>query len=351
MSFLPFITVVMPVRNEERFIASTLGELQDQDYPADRCEFLVCDGMSDDRTREIVADLAAADPRIKLLDNPARRSSAGRNVGFRSGRGDVMVVVDGHVHIGRRDYLRQLAGHFERSGAHCLGRPQPLLPTRPGGFSEAVAMSRASRLGHSPSSFIYSGYEGYAPAASMGAAYRREVFDLIGYVDEGFDACEDLEFNTRLDAAGLRCWTSGDLTDWYYARDSVGALFRQMHRYGFGRYKYLRRHRHALSASQLAPPAMALGVTSLPALAVVAPPLFVTGVTVTLLYALIIVAGSVLLARRTTWRHLGRYIVIFPAIHLGLGFGFLASVLRGGRIRQPHPAADADPTTDTEVSS
>lgn len=327
-----FISVVMPVRNEDRFIAATLGELLAQDYPADRCEILVCDGMSDDRTREIVAGLAAADPRVVLVDNPGRRSSSGRNAGFRRARGDLVVVVDGHVHIGRTDFLAKLAHHAGKSGADCLGRPQPLLPTGPGGFSEALALSRASRLGHSPSSFIFSDAEGWAPAASMGAAYRRHVFDRIGYVDESFDACEDLEFNTRLDAAGLRCWTSPDLTVSYYARDSAGALFRQMHRYGFGRYKYLRRHPHTLSAAQLAPPALVLGLASLPLLALAWWPLFLLGAAVTLLYALAIVSGSVALARRTTWRHIGRYLVIFPAIHLGLGAGFLASVLRRGRM-------------------
>lgn len=341
-----FISVVMPVRNEERFIAATIGELLDQDYPVDRYEILVCDGMSDDGTRDIVRGLAAADGRVVLVDNPGRRSSAGRNVGFRRARGDLVVVVDGHVHIGRRDFLAKLAMHAETSGADCLGRPQPLLPVSTGGFSEAVALSRASRLGHSPSSFIFSDAEGWAPAASMGAAYRRRVFDRIGFVDESFDACEDLEFNTRLDAAGLRCWTSPDLTVSYFARESAGALFRQMHRYGFGRYKYLRRHPHTLSAAQLAPPALVLGLMSLPLLALVWQPLFLVGLATTLLYILVVAGGSVALARRTTWRHVGRYLVIFPAIHLGLGAGFLASVLRRGRMRRHGRTEDG-----TEVPS
>ena len=90
---IDFITVVMPVRNEERFIAETLTQLLEQDYPPDRYEILVADGMSDDSTRSIVRELAAKHPQIRLLDNPGMRSSAGRNVGFQSGRGDIFPFV------------------------------------------------------------------------------------------------------------------------------------------------------------------------------------------------------------------------------------------------------------------
>jgi len=95
----PFITVVMPVYNEGRFIEQTLRQLLAQEYPADRYEILVADGMSTDTTREMVRTLANEYPQIKLLDNPKRKSSAGRNVGFQNGRGEYFLVVDGHCYI------------------------------------------------------------------------------------------------------------------------------------------------------------------------------------------------------------------------------------------------------------
>jgi len=331
---LPKISVVMPVLNEQRFIGTTIDELLDQDYPRHLVEILVCDGGSTDDTRRIVEDLARDDSRIVLLDNPKRRSSSGRNVGFRAATGDLVVVVDGHVKIGRTDYFRSLARCLDASNADCLGRPQPLIPSEGKPVSEAICLLRSSRLGHSPSSFIYSGYEGFAPAASMGAAYTPRVFRLIGYVDEDFDACEDLDFNTRIDHAGLRCYTSPDLKVSYYARTTLRALFLQMYRYGFGRYKYMRKHPRAISISQLAPPFLTLcTIATLPLFYL---DRFVGGGALLLVstYWLIVLTASMDLARRTTWSHFFRFLVIFPTVHYGLGLGWISSLLRCGQVNR-----------------
>ncbi len=320
----PLVTIVIPVRNEEKFLADVLDELLAQDYPADRMEILVCDGRSTDGTRRIVADFASRDPRVRLIDNPGIRSSAGRNAGFRAGRGEIFLVVDGHVRIGRRDLLRNITDAFHQTGADCLGRPQPLLP-RPGRpWSQAIVHARTSRLGHSPSSLIFSDYEGWAPAASNGAAYRAHVFDIVGYVDEDLDACEDLDFNTRIDEAGLRCWTSPRFAIGYYARDSVPALFRQMWRYGLGRFRFLLRHPARLDPATLAPPLLVLLLAATPVVAAWIPGLLPLVLLPAGAWLLTILAASLVLAVRTGWRHFPRYLVIFPAIHLGLGLGFLA---------------------------
>ena len=198
MTDFPFITVVMPVRNEARFIADTLGQLRGQDYPKDRFEILVADGMSDDGTRDIVAGIAKEDDRVRLLDNPKMHSSAGRNVGFTAGLGDFFVVVDGHCYIPSSSMLKNAVRLFQETGADCLGRPQPLTPPDIGAFQQAVALARASRIGHGGGSLIYSDFEGYAIPDSNGAAYSRNCIESVGFVDESFDACEDVEYNLRV---------------------------------------------------------------------------------------------------------------------------------------------------------
>ncbi|MCP3981353.1 MAG: glycosyltransferase family 2 protein [bacterium] len=327
----PRLTVVLPVRNEERFIADTLAQLQRQEFPRDDVEFLVCDGYSDDRTREIVRELAAADPRIRLLDNPGRRSSAGRNVGFRAARGEFVLVIDGHVQIPDGRLLANVVRRFDASGADCLGRPQPLIAEPGQPWAEAIVLARAGRLGHSPESFIYSDYEGFASAASMGAAYRRSVFDRIGYVDESFDACEDLEFNTRVDAAGLRCFTATDLTVRYYARNSPRALFKQLFRYGFGRYRYLRRHPRRTSPGQLVPAALVAGFAALPLLIWLLPPIGWIDLGLVSLYLLAVFASAAAALRHGVGAAL-RMLVVIPTIHFATGIGFLSSMLRGARL-------------------
>lgn len=327
------LSVVVPIYNEERFIADTLHQLLDQDFPPERVEILVCDGGSTDRTCSLVQEIAARDRRVRLLHNPLRRSSAGRNTGFRAATGEMVLVIDGHVRIDNRRLFTAVERCFRTSGAAVLARPQPLLPSAPGTWSEAIAAARDSRLGHSPDSTIFGAREGFVPAASSGAAYRREVFDLVGYVDEEFDACEDLEFNTRCDLAGLRCFTSPDLSVGYYARTSPGGLFRQMHRYGFGRFRYITRHPSRLTLAQILPAGLILGWAVLPGAFFLFRPLFWLGLALTGLYAATVLAFSAWLAQRSRWSHFPRFLVLFPAIHLGLGTGFLSSLLRGGRLR------------------
>jgi len=86
----PFITIVMPVRNEARFIKHTLNQLVTQDYPPDRYEIIVADGESSDETRSLVTTISQKHPQVLLKDNPGRWPSSGRNVGFKNGQGIIL---------------------------------------------------------------------------------------------------------------------------------------------------------------------------------------------------------------------------------------------------------------------
>ena len=320
------VSVVIPVRNEEAFVGDVLAQLLAQDYPVECLEILVCDGRSTDRTRDVVSGVASRDERVILLDNPRRRSSSARNVGIRASRGEIVLVIDGHVQIPDTRLLRRIVDTFRETGADCLGRPQPLIP-QGNPWSVAISRARASLLGHGPSSLIYSDYEGFAPAASMGAAYRRHVFDQIGMIDESFDACEDLEFNTRLDRAGLRCFTSPSLTVRYYARDSLTGLFRQLFRYGAGRWRYVSRFPSAFGPGLLCPLAV-LGALLILPFSRILPAALAWCVWAGLSsYALAVVAWSVSLSVRGTWSAFSRYLIIFPTIHAAAALGFLAGLL------------------------
>src|SRR5689334_18831953 len=196
----PFVTVIVPVRNEEPFLEGTLRALLAQRYAPDRFEVIVADGQSHDDTVGIVRRLQDEFANLHLVYNPRRLSSAARNLGVRHARGDYVLVVDGHCELRSRDYLRQLAEVFERHGVESVGRPQPLDVGGATAVQRAIALARASRLGHNPGSFIYAAEGGFVPPQSVAVAYRRDVFGRVGYFDEAFDACEDVEFNHRLHA-------------------------------------------------------------------------------------------------------------------------------------------------------
>ena len=267
----PFVTVIVPTLNEEKHVSQTLEGLLEQDYPGDRYEILVADGGSTDRTVELVASLREKRPQIRLVSNEGRLSSSARNVAFRSGRGDFFVVVDAHCRVENRRLLADMVETFEETGAFALGRPQPLLPSGDGAIGRAIVLARSSALGHSLHSDIYSDEQQSGSIVSTGAMYRREVLDYVDPVDERFDACEDVEFNYRIEKAGLETHFSPRLAVHYFGRPTVRGLFRQMFRYGRGRCRFLRKHPEAASSETFVPPAFAAAVLLSPLAAAVAP--------------------------------------------------------------------------------
>jgi succinoglycan biosynthesis protein ExoA len=319
-----FVSVVLPVRNEGRFIRHTLEQLVSQDYPVARYEVLVADGQSTDETRAIVQRISSAHPNVTLIDNPKRWSSAGRNAGVRVARGDVVVLVDGHCELNNTRYLADVADAFARSGADCVGRPQPLDVPGAGCWQRAVAAARASWLGHHPDSFIYSSREGFVKPQSVAVAYRRSVFSQVGLFDESFDACEDVDFNHRLDKAGLRCFFTPRAAVRYHPRETPVALLRQMIRYGRGRVRLLRKHPDTFSIGGFAPAVFVLGILLGPALAWLAPWLAVLYAGSLGLYGFIVALTSLAITLRTRDLTLLPCLSLaFLAIHVGAGVGIL----------------------------
>ncbi len=327
---LPFVTVVLPVRNEAGFIRGTLEQLLAQDYDRGRYELLVVDGESTDATREIVRELMARHANLRLLHNPRRLSSAARNVGVRHARGEYVVVVDGHCDVHNPRYLRDLVEAFEASGADCLGRPQPLEVGGATPVQEAIAQARSCWLGHHPASFVYSDKERFVPPQSVAVAYRKAVFDEVGLFDERFDACEDYEFNYRVDRAGLSCYFTPRIGVRYHPRGTLRGLFRQMARYGRGRVRLLRKHPATFSASSMVPAVFVLGLAVGLAASLFSPYLALAYGAALVLYAGVVLAVSAGIARRSGRPgSLVRLPLVFLAIHLGCGWGSLLELATG----------------------
>lgn len=334
----PFVTVIVPVRNEARFIARTIGQLVDQDYPSDRYEVLIVDGRSDDATRRIASEMAAIHGQFRVLDNPRRLSSAARNIGLAAARGELVVVVDGHCELEGRDYLRNVVDAFRRSGADCLGRPQPLDVTVASTLQRAIAAARSSWLGHHPASFIYAGEEQFVPAKSVAVAYRREVFDRVGRFDERFDACEDVELNHRIDRAGLKCFFTPAVEVRYFPRSSLAGLFRQMTRYGRGRVRLLRKHPETCSPCGFLPAAWLAGLLAGPIVSMAWPPLWwIYGGAIAVYLAAVLATSAAIAARRREPRLLGWLPLVFMTVHGGAGWGVLAEFLSPQRIATRSP--------------
>jgi succinoglycan biosynthesis protein ExoA len=329
MSDLPFVSVILPVRNERMALPALLGSLERQDYPRDRFEILVCDGFSEDGTRELVAERARrSSVSLRLLDNPKRRSGPARNVGVQHARGEFLLFIDGHCSLPNDRLIRSMVEIFDQTGADCLCRPQPLTAALRTPIAQAISLARASWLGHGRDSLIYNlEYRGSADPASSGAMYRKEVFESIGNYDESFDACEDVEFNVRVRKFGFQSYSDPSLAVCYEPRASFGGLWTQMIRYGRGRVRLMRKHNDCVSASQVLPALLLLYFALLPLVCW----LPVAAALVFCLPALGVAAAFGIASLQIAARHGPRYLLLAPitfgCIYFGLGAGLLWEAL------------------------
>jgi cellulose synthase/poly-beta-1,6-N-acetylglucosamine synthase-like glycosyltransferase len=246
-------------------------------------------------------------------------------VGVRASRGDFILFIDGHCRLPGPAFLRHTVRLFEDTGADCLCRPANLETHGNTWFQNVVAHVRSTFLGHGPDSTIYvTDFKGFVNPTSAGAFYRRSVFDTVGMHDEGFDACEDVEFNYRVQKAGLRSFLSSSLAVVYRPRSTPLGVFGQLFRYGRGRLRFMLKHPDAASVTQLIP-AACVGWLFLGALgslvSTVVAKLYLASLAI---YGAVVLCYSIGLGLRYGVRELVVAPLVYVVVHTGLGAGFWA---------------------------
>jgi succinoglycan biosynthesis protein ExoA len=247
---LPFVSIVMPVRNERDFIARAVGCVLEQDYPPERMEILVSDGCSDDGTREILAAIERHEPRLQVLENAGRIASTGLNAAIARARGEIVIRIDGHSEIGR-DFVRTNVRLLE-SHAECWSTGGPIVHAGRSRFGRAAAVAMSHPFGVANARDRFAGFHGYADGAQF-PAYRRWVFDRVGTFDEGLVRNQDDELNYRIRRAGGKILVSPEVRYTYYVRDRIGQLFRQYFQHGYWNTAVIRKHRRPTPLRRLVP--------------------------------------------------------------------------------------------------
>lgn len=323
---LPFVSVVIPVYNEEQYIAACLRSVLDQDFPADRYEVIVADGGSTDRTRAVVDAIAKLHPNVRLIDNPGRTQASGLNRAILASTGEFIARQDGHAEW-TRHHLTRSVELLVNSGADNVGGTADGVGR--GTTGRAIACAMRSPFGVGGARFRYS-TRAEEVATVFPGTFRRSVFERVGLFDEAYPPHEDYELNHRIRAGGGRVLFSPDIPTRYYVRDSIASLARQYFRYGRAKVRVARSSPAVVRPYHLVAPAM---VASIPVVCA----LVASGRGRRLarwggsLYAIGCVAAGLRSSRGEPANVRLRVPLVFPVLHGAWGLGFWAGVAEAAR--------------------
>jgi glycosyltransferase involved in cell wall biosynthesis len=312
---MSFVTIAIPCFNEERHIEACLEDIFAQDYPADQIEVLVGDGMSTDRTREILREISARRPgRVRIIDNPRQLQAPAMNAMVAAARGDVIVRMDVHARYAP-DYVRQCVAVLDETGAANVGGAARAVSDT--WFQRALCAALDSPLGVGGARYRDANKEGFVDTVFPGA-FRRAVLDSVGGYDDNAVTNEDAELNQRILEAGEKVYLSRKIIVHYLPRDTFRGLARQYFRYGKGRARTLLKHRRFPTPRPALPFLMVAGGIML----LVLPPLrrfapFAFG-----LYGAAVLVEAVRVSRRHGLILAPVVAAIFPVLHVAHGVGF-----------------------------
>jgi succinoglycan biosynthesis protein ExoA len=321
----PGVSAVLTVLNEERHLRDAVSSVLEQDYPGD-VELVIALGPSRDATNAVAHEIAAADPRVRCVDNPSGRTPEGLNKALALTRFPVVARVDGHAELPPH-YLRVAVDALQRTGAVNVGGL--MWAEGRNDFERAVARAMTSKFGVGNAPFHVGGEEGPADTVYLGV-FRRDALDAVGGYNEAFTRAQDWEMNYRLRREGGLIWFTPALKVSYRPRGTLSQLARQYFNYGKWRGEVMRQHPDTVNLRYLAPPTALVAVT----LGVL---LGLVGIAVhPLLWALLlpggyvagVLAGSLVTARGLPGRAALWLPVVYPTMHGSWGVGFLSTLTR-----------------------
>ncbi len=249
------VSVIVPCYNEEKHIFSLLSALNQQTYPISDMELIIVDGLSTDRTRDVIKSFQNLFPglQIFLVDNPKRSIPVALNLGIQKAIGEYIIRVDAHSTPDRKYVENCVVALAEGKGKNVGGR-WVIIPSDQKSFvSRAIAAAVAHPLGAGDASYRYSEKASYVDTVPFGAFRRSTLLEMGGY-DENLLSNEDYDLNVRIRRNGGKIWFDPQIRSKYIARSDYCSLAAQYYRYGFWKRKMLTKYPESIRLRQAIPP-------------------------------------------------------------------------------------------------
>jgi succinoglycan biosynthesis protein ExoA len=324
----PKVSIIVPCYNEQSTIRLLLEALREQTYPRAEMEVVVADGRSTDGTRAAIKAFQQDFPdlEVRVVDNTHRTIPSGVNRAIEAARGEIILRLDGHSKP-YPDYVANcVLAHAEGRGENVGG----VWEIRPGAetwIAKSIAAAAAHPLGVGDALYRHAKHAAAVDTVPFGS-FRRALVDQVGFFDESLLTNEDYEFNARVRKSGGRIWLDPSIRSVYFARSTLADLIRQYWRYGFWKWRMLRRYPKTLRWRQALPPLFVLSLVGLAILSIFTPFARILFVGELILYfSILIIAGLYAAIQQGKVTLILGLPLAIAAMHLSWGSGFLWSAL------------------------
>ena len=325
------VSIIVPCYNEQATIRPLLDALYEQTFSRTNMEVLISDGMSTDSTRDEIAEFQNTHPDldVHIVDNPLRSIPSAVNRAIESSHGEIIVRLDAHSKP-YPDYVERCVTALEENRGDNVGGVWEIQPGADTWIARSIAIAAAHPLGVGDALYRHAKHAAEVDTVPFGS-FTRELVERIGYFDETLLTNEDYEFNARIRKAGGRIWLDPSIRSIYFARSTLMELMKQYWRYGFWKWRMLRRYTNTLRWRQALPPLFVLSLIVL-ALTTVFFPLtgmVLMGELFVYLLILMIVGLQIGLRQRMPYLLFGLPMAI-SVMHITWGTGLLWSILITG---------------------
>jgi glycosyltransferase involved in cell wall biosynthesis len=315
------VSIIIPMRNEEKYIGRCLDSLLANGFPEEQYEILVADGQSEDASRNAVLAKAATHAGIRLLDNPGRFVPSGMNLGIRQARGRYIIRVDAHSEY-PPDYIENCVAELERTGAgnvggRCITRPGSDTP-----MAKAIALFTQARTGVGNAAYRLGEGDRYVDTVPFGA-FPREVFERVGLYREDLVRNQDFELNARIRRAGYGIYLSSKIACVYYNSGTFRKFMRQAWMNGIWAPRMWLRYPGSFCWRHAAPLGFTGGLLASLLIGLFWRPVLWAGLTGLALYLAVTLATAVSIGARQGWKNAPYVAVVMPCYHFLYGLGTL----------------------------
>ena len=322
----PFVSVLIAMKNEERYIAPCLDSFKDQLYPQDKFEIVICDGKSTDKSREIVKEYRAKHHNISLFTNEKEISSAGWNLGLKKAKGEIIIMMGAHTKVAS-DFIYQNARYLLNTEASCVGGK--VNNVGEDYVSKTISLCLSSPFGVGNAHYRYLKKEAYVETINYGAYWRNDM-DKVGFFDENLLRNVDWDYNYRLRKWGGKLFYTPRIQSFYFNRGTIGKLFQQWLHNAYWKVRVFNKYPKSLLPRHLIPPVFVLSLIVSFLLAFFFGPFFYVFLAIILAYLVGEIAVSLRIARRAGYKYFPLLLLIFPVLHFAYGLGFLGGLFRFG---------------------